>query len=62
MLKYAYKSNNGDLTALTERNKISILDEFVNGIVRIEYTDELKMDIEDYVESTVTEKRLHRYE
>ena len=50
MLKYAYQNGK-----LTERNKLNILEDFEDGIIKIKYTSELKSDLDEYVSETTTE-------
>jgi hypothetical protein len=47
MLKYAKKKK-----SLIERNKLSFLDDFEDGLVEVEYTEEMKLDLERYVKNT----------
>jgi RecB family exonuclease len=50
MLKYVLRKGK-----LVERNKLDLFDEFSDGIVTVDYSDESIQEVKDYVTSTVNE-------
>jgi hypothetical protein len=53
MLKYVLRNGK-----LVERNKLDLFDEFPEGIVNVDFTDELVQEVKNYIINTVKEINL----